>query len=210
MKSKIFYFFTFTLCISASLFAQKKEIKKAPKILPNSVDVRKTEFPELTSEVKSGKMADDYTITAIDGSFVLKAGQPFKPKKYTNGYANPKNSEFTRVFKKSEGTKVRIDYGYEIDDPNQEKKKDEPIKKIKKTGQLYGIIEFNKVWNECSDLPTTRAYFIDIPKTTIDEAKGGNISVHYDLYTCAPIFPDEKPQKTVYTSFVIWLSDIEF
>ncbi|MCB0747545.1 MAG: hypothetical protein KDC90_08780 [Ignavibacteriae bacterium] len=193
-------------------FAQKQKLKASaiPKE-PNTLDTRKNDFPDLVSDVKIGKLADNITIEAIDGSFVLKPGEQFKPKSYTLGYSKP-NKDLYKRFKNSEGTKVRIKYGYEVDDPDfvPEKDSKEAPKKIKKTADLYGIIEFNKVWDACSDLPVARTYFINIPESSFQAALGGSISVYYEVYDCTVPFPEEKPSKTQYTSLVIFLSDIEF
>lgn len=201
------------LCSSIITSVSAQKLVKPPKQDDNTEDLRKAEFPDFVTEVKNGKVSDNIknlTITAIDGSFVLKAGEGFTPKKFTNGWYNPGGQEFTKLWKKSKGQKVRIDYGYEIPHPDQEKNPDKQLEKIKKEGSLYGIIEFNKVWDECSDQPQTRAYYIDLPPKIIEAAKGGRISVQYDYYKCKHSLPGEKPTSATYTSYVIWLSDIEF
>ncbi len=207
---KKYFLICVSLMLTGILFGQKPKPSAVPKE-PNTLDTRKNDFPELVSDVKIGKLADNITIEAIDGSFVLKPGEQFKPKSYTVGYSKP-DKNLTKKFKNSEGTKVRIKYGYEVDDPDfvPTKESKEPAKKIKKTADLYGIIEFNRVWDECSDLPVTRAYLINIPESTFQAALGGRVSSYCDVYECAVPFPGEKPAKTQYTSFVIFLSDIEF
>lgn len=75
------------------------------------------------------------------------------------------------------------------------------------TETLYGLLEFNTIHDVCSNEPTTRAYYISIPENYIQSAKGGNISVVYEYYQCEPV-PGKGKNK--YTSWVLWLSDIEF
>lgn len=191
-------------------------------------------------EPKNGRLMDSLTIVAMDGSFVLESGKPFKPTFYTPGWVNP-NSEFVKAFKKStKGRKVKLVIKRNIAEYEDGKpitttspsstptqgssaldkflttpkptstSTTDPNKKIKYrqvTETLYGLLEFNSVHEACSNEPTTRAYYISIPQNYIESAKGGNISVIYEYYQCEPI---AGKGKNKYTSWVLWLSDIEF
>lgn len=170
-------------------------------------------------EPKNGRLMDSLTIEAMDGSFVLESGKAFKPTFYTPGWVNP-NKDFVKAFKYStKGRKVKLVMKRNVKyfEDQQKVEKDFTGKEVTKTVKvektktvtetLYGLLEFNTVHDICSNEPTTRAYYISIPDNYIQSAKGGNISVIYEFYQCEPI---AKIGKQKYTSWVLWLSDIEF
>lgn len=209
---KLFIFIlTCSMIFATSAIGQKP--KKAFKYANDTEDLRKDSFPDMVTFPKVGRNDNTFAIEAVDKSFVLKPNEQFVPKFYTNGYVNPTKDGMTKKFKNSKGTKVRIKYNFEV--PNPEYKPDDEIAKNlpktkKETGDMYGLIEFNKVWDECSALPNTRAYYINLTKDQIDAAKGGKVNVVWELYSCSVPFPNEKPKANTFTSFVLWLSDVEF
>lgn len=175
---------------------------------------------------KMGRLVDSIAIEAIDKSFIIKKGETFKMDKLgveqRAGWVNP-SSEFSKAFRKSDGTPVKIIISRKIpifeEKSITEKKmilgveKDVTRKeKILKGYQgrddiFFGLLEFNKVHDVCSSDPATRAYFISIPQKYLDAARGGNISVVYEYYNCEPV---RKKGKNNYTTWVLWISDIEF
>lgn len=184
------------------------------------IDEMKELEPDLVSEVRIGKIVSNLKIEALDGSFTLTKDKQFRPTKYTVGYKNP-GSGFTKMFKKSEGIKVKIDYELDVDEETINAKGDTVLTKVKKEGLIYGILEFNYVYDECSDLPVTRNYNIDIPYETIVNAMDGKISAAYEYYECSHEVPkyNKKGQKKAgktttvkneYTTWVVFLSDIAF
>lgn len=177
------------------------------------------------SEPKYGRLMDSLTIVAMDGSFVIESGKTFKPPFYTPGWINP-NSDFVKAFKQStNGIKVKVIikrslYLYENEITNALTRGFKPqltsttptdstkrIRYRQETEVLYGLLEFNTVHDACSNEPNTRAYYISIPPSYTQAAKGGNISVMYEYYRCKPMGSKEENK---YTSWVLWLSDIEF
>lgn len=183
------------------------------------IDKMKELEPDIISEVRIGKIVSNLKIEALDGSFTLTKDKQFRPTEYTIGYKNP-GEGFTRMFKKSKGTKVKIDYELDVEEEKINAKGDTVMVKVKKDGFIYGILEFNYVYDECSDFPVTRNYNIDIPYETIVNAMDGKISAAYEYYTCSHKVPryrngKKKPGKTSvvensYTTWVIFLSDIPF
>jgi hypothetical protein len=203
----------FLFLFSTSLDAQKEKKAKAYKYEKDVEDTRKDDFPDLVSYPKVGKLENNFSIEAVDKSFVLEGGKQFIPEFYTNGYAKPTQKGMSKNFKRSKGKKVRLNYSFDV--PNPEYNPLDSIaslkpKTVKEEGFMYGVLEFNKVWDECSDQPNTRAYLINITPQQIEAAKGGSVSVVYEYYDCKVPFPDEKTKKNRFTSFVLWLSDIEF
>ena len=201
------------------------------KTINNQQDTLQRDGIVKVFEPKNGRLMDSLTIQAMDGSFILQSGKPFKPTFYTPGWVNP-NADFVKAFKYStKGRKVKItikraikEYEGQASTPTtaptttsktidnflnkQTESKDTRAFKIKYiTEVLYGLLEFNTVHEACSNEPTTRAYYLSIPENYIQSAKGGNISVVYEYYQCEPIVGKGKNK---YTSWVLWLSDIEF
>ena len=183
------------------------------------LDKMKELEPDIISEVRIGKVVSDLKIEALDGSFTLTKDKQFRPTEYTVGYVNP-GSGFTKMFKKSKGKKVKIDYTYDVDE-TQIVGKDTITVQVKKDGYIYGILEFNYVYDECADLPVTRNYNIEVPYQTIINAMDGKISAAYEYYTCTHTVPkynskgikkEGKTKKVTnrYTSWVLFLSDIPF
>ena len=116
---------------------------------------------------------------------------------------------------------MKIDYEYDIDEEEITSEGDTIMVKVKKEGFVYGILEFNYVYDQCADLPVTRNYNIEIPYETIVNAMDGKISAAYEYYSCTHEVPrynkkwEKKSGKTSkitndYTSWVIFLSDIPF
>jgi hypothetical protein len=209
---KCFLLSIFITCVAITTIFSQKE-KPAYKYISSSEDTRKDEFPDLVKLVKVGKLENDFVIEATDKSFKLEPNKQFIPKSFTNGYVNVSQEGIKKKFKDSKGTKIKVHYNFEVDNPEYNAQdsigKLKP-KKIRETGDMYGIIEFNKVWEECSDQPNTRAYYINISPEQIEKAKGGKINTIYEYYKCKVPFPGEKLKENTFTSFVLWLSDIEF
>lgn len=197
--------------------------KKTPK------DIKDTLLLQETSPAykpKMGRLVDSISIEAIDKSFVIKKGETFKMDKLgieqRAGWVNP-SSNFSKAFKASDGIPVRIIISRKI--PIYEEKKvtekkmilgkekdvESTVKTLKGyTGRddiFFGLLEFNKVHDVCSSDPATRAYFISIPQKYLDAARGGNISVVYEYYSCQPV---KKKGTNNYTTWALWISDIEF
>lgn len=170
----------------------------------NFHDTIKSQYPEIAELVRVGKVADNLKITAIDGSFTLTGGQTFKPSFFSDGWRKP-GKGFAKKWSESNGKKVKIDYDYDVEDPEEEGKK------INKKGEMFGILEFNRVYSECASLPVARSYYIQIPYSNIENALGGKISMFYEIYECQPTIPGRgKAKRENYTSWVIWLSDVPF
>ena len=171
---------------------------------------------------KMGRLVDSIAIEAMDKSFIIKKGETFKMDKLgieqKAGWLNP-SDDFSKSFRFSDGIPVKIIISRKI--PIFEEKmvkkttrdgvREEPERTIKgysgRDDIYYGLLEFNKVHESCSSDPATRAYFISIPEKYIKAAQGGNISVVYEYYNCEPI---KKKGKNNYTTWVLWISDIEF
>lgn len=180
----------------------------------------------LAYKPKMGKLVDSISIEAIDKSFVIKKGETFKIEKLgleqKAGWVNPSDN-FSKSFRFSDGVPVKIIISRKkpIYEETREKvkkmvlgkeKEEEIVRKTLKGYEgkdeiFYGLLEFNKVHDLCSSDPATRAYFISIPEKYLAAARGGNISVVYEFYTCEPF---KKKGKNNYTTWVLWLSDIEF
>lgn len=239
-KFKLF----FVLSIIVTYFSLScSTVKTITKTINNEQDSLQSLGKVKVFEPRNGRLMDSLSIVAMDGSFVLESGKPFKPTFYTPGWVNP-NSEFVKAFKKStKGRKVKLVIKRNIAEYEDGKpvvtsspsstptqgssaldkflstttkpsttgsSSTDPNKKIRYrqvTETLYGLLEFNTVHDACSNEPTTRAYYISIPPNYIESAKGGNISVIYEYYQCEPV-PGKGKNK--YTSWVLWLSDIEF
>lgn len=178
---------------------------------------------------KMGRMVDSIAIEAIDKSFVIAKGETFKMDKLgieqRAGWVNP-SSDFSKAFNKSDGIPVKIIVSRKIpiiEEKVVTEKKADPFNKgkerdVTKTEKVvkgykgrddifYGLLEFNKVHEVCNNDPATRAYFISIPQKYLDAARGGNISVVYEYYSCTPV---KKKGTNNYTTWVLWISDIEF
>jgi|GEM_PF-3157831 len=183
-------FITFSLLIliaSHLSYGQKK--------VENIIDTFKLNPAAKVKDVKICKVQDSVTITAEDGSFVIKWGKIYEPKFFTPGWVNP-DKDFTKSFINSGGKKVKIRY-----------------KSHKK--EYYGILEFNQVYEACAGDAAARSYFININDKAIRDASGGNTTVIYESYYCIPregdkSLKDYTAKKTRYTSWVLWLSDIPF
>ncbi|MEP7322839.1 MAG: hypothetical protein ABI761_13010 [Saprospiraceae bacterium] len=173
-------------------------------------DTFKTRFgASLVDSVINAKLQDSIIITILlEGTekgkkITLHQGEQFndlfKNKTLTQyeGWVNP-SKDFSKAFKNSKGYKVIID-------------------RIHKNGKetFYGILEFNKIYEKCSGDPSARSYFIRIPDLYLNNARGGNLSVVYEYYECAPregdkTVRDYTTKKSRYTSWVLWISDITF
>lgn len=167
--------------------AQNDNKMKQPRARKNSnqYDSLKVISPALVAEVSLGKVEKGISIILQDGA-ILEGGQTFSPSRFTDGWMNPA-SGFTKMFKHSKGERVKI---------LRDGKKD-----------LYGLLEFNKVYIECNDVPSTRAYYIKIPEQFLEQAEGGNLAVVYEYYECKPT---EDSGSNKYTTWALWISDIPF
>jgi hypothetical protein len=178
----------------------------------------------LAYKPKMGKLVDSISIEG--SSFKIKPGETFKMDKLgieqKAGWVNP-SANFSKSFKYSDGEPVKIVITRQVPEYEnvvvketktvygKEVTKETPTRRVKGYKSVpeifYGLLEFNKVHEACSSDPATRAYFISIPEKYLAAARGGNISVVYEYYTCEPF---KKKGKNNYTTWVLWLSDIEF
>lgn len=183
-------FFSFILSLLL-IFSSCAFLDQVPVKLPenakshNLPDEMKGSNPGLLTDVKIGKMEANVTIRTESGT-VFSGGSTFTPKKFANGWINPGNG-FTKKWKESGGEKVTISRPGKPD--------------------MYGILEFSKVYSECSDLPATRSYYVRIPESYFTAAQGGNISSIYEYYACKPT---EDSKKENYTTWALWISDVPF
>lgn len=189
-------FFTLTSCDTVKQFvddttsgnstnSETKGPRVSSKSYQNTMDSLKMNSPELVTKVKNGKLQEGVTIKFNSGK-TLRGGEIFQPSEYTHGWINPSNG-FTNLFKDSKGQKVTI----------------------QRTGKpdMYGILEFNEVYESCSTLPATRSYYIRIPESYFNDAQGGNITSLYEYYECEPT---AESGKNYYTTWAIWISDVPF
>lgn len=178
--------------IAGLLFTGCETIKGVMPTAPTSakksnlVDTIKIQNPELITEVKIGKMQEGISIVFADGTSIA-GGNTFTVKDFTPGWINPGNG-FTSLFGQSKGKKCTIKRAGKSD--------------------LYGVMEFSKVYKACSSLPATRSYFINIPESYLTDATGGNITAVYEYYTCKPPIEDGKTER--FTTWALWLSDVPF
>jgi len=152
----------------------------------NLIDSTKILHPELITDVRIGKMQDDISIVFEDGTRI-DSGQTFTVADYSPGFVNPGNG-FTELFSQSSGKKCTL--------------------KRRGKSDLYGIMEFSKVYKNCASLPATRSYYIKIPDSYLADATGGNITAVYEYYQCEP--PLEDVRKGYYTTWSLWISDVPF
>jgi hypothetical protein len=68
--------------------------------------------------------------------------------------------------------------------------------------ELYGVLEFSDVYEECQTTASARSYYITIPDKYIDDAQGGRISVVYEYYSCS--------RGSDIPTWILWLSDAPF
>ncbi len=213
-------------CLNLLLFSAKAQFfgKKGPKDIKDTLLIQ---GKSPAYKPKMGKMVDSISIEAMDKSFYIKKGETFKMDKLgieqKAGWVNP-SSNFSKSFRFSDGIPVkiiiskkepiyeeRIEQKPTVQFGGKEVMKDVTIKTLKgykgRDDIFYGLLEFNKVHDICSSDPATRAYFISIPEKYLTAARGGNISVVYEYYNCEPI---KKKGRNNYTTWVLWLSDIEF
>ncbi|MFN0728089.1 MULTISPECIES: hypothetical protein [Polaribacter] len=74
----------------------------------------------------------------------------------------------------------------------------------------YGLLEMAGIYSKCKDKsPETRSYYVQIPKSYIDAAEGGRVSVVYEYYSCERGYfsNNTKVIKRAMTTWVLWLSD---
>lgn len=152
----------------------------------NQPDEMKSSNPELVTDVKLGKLQSGITIRTESGK-VISGGNTFTPTKFSNGWVNPGNG-FTKKWRESTGEKVTIS---------------RPGKP-----EMHGILEFSRVYKNCSDQPATRSYYIKIPESFFTDAQGGNITSLYEYYSCKPEHEDGKKEN--YTTWALWISDVPF
>lgn len=133
-------------------------------------------------------------ISAEDDSFVLESGKiwtsPFQND--THGYGmHGKNADMVNFFKlavdKMGAKKVRVKVPYQ-------------------TKELYGVLLLSKIYDGCSSA-VTRSYQISIPKSYVEKALNGKVSVLYEYYTACGVVKDMDPLAK---TWVLWLSDIPF
>jgi len=214
--------FCFSADAQSNTNVKKKKSKKVAIIVGAStvVDYQDTFKLNPTAEVKivgNAKLQDSVTITILlDGTpngrrIKLNPNQPFdslfrenklKPAvrlQQSEGWVNP-GKDFSKAFVQS----VERGNGYHVEIQYKNRKE-----------KFYGVLEFNKVYTTCAGDPSARSYFIRIPEIYVLNALGGNISVVYEYYECAPrlgskTVRDYTTKKSRYTSWVLWISDISF
>jgi len=72
---------------------------------------------------------------------------------------------------------------------------------------LYGILLLAKIYPQ-GNSAVTRSYQISIPKSYVDAAQNGRVSVLYEYYDTGDYDSDGRP--IVPKTWVLWLSDIPF
>ena len=179
----------------------------------NITDTVKIERQNLVKEVNKGKIGKNFEIEFLDGQPTIYPGSDFDPRDYgfTEGWVNPMDGfseKYIESIEKTNSHKVKI------------KRRD---KEGKKLPTLYGILEFNTVYTECSGLPVARSYAINIPRDYFTSAEAGNNTVLYEYYKCRPvkevaIYPKKKKKKKqkivqlpeeLYTTWVLWMFNTE-
>lgn len=180
----------------------------------NAFDTVKIERQDLIKEVNSGKIGQNFEIEFFDGQPTIRSGSKFDPRDYgfTEGWVNPVDGfseKYIESLEKTNTHKVKI------------KRK---TKEGKTLPTLYGILEFNKVYKECSGLPVARSYAINIPRDFFSSAEAGNNTVLYEYYECRPVkeievYPTKKKKKKkkkivqlpeeYYTTWVLWMFSTE-
>lgn len=218
---KVINLFLVLMIVTAMSCSTTEKTAKAPSVIIGAstvVDYRDTfkitrhSLPaKPVKEVSNAKLQDSVTITILlDGTpngrkEVIKPNETFEhlfkngTLEQSEGWVNP-GKEFSKSFVEAlDSTKA---YHVEI------------LYKRRKE-KFYGVLSFNKVYQECAGDPSARSYFIRIPETYVSNALGGNISVVYEYYECAPRLGskqvrDYTTKKSRYTSWVLWISDISF
>jgi len=228
-RLKLFLAIIFLGIFTSTAFAQsnapKTKKKKSKKITvlvgaTNVVDYQDTFKLNPLAEVKivgNAKLQDSVTITILlDGTpngrrIKLNPNQPFDSLfrenklnppvrlRQSEGWVNP-GKDFSKAFVQS----VERKNGYHVEIQYKNRKE-----------KFYGVLEFNQVYTACAGDPSARSYFIRIPEIYVLNALGGNISVVYEYYECAPrlgskTVRDYTTKKSRYTSWVLWISDISF
>jgi hypothetical protein len=142
------------------------------------------------TSVPYGKITTDgVEIIAEDGSFALRSGEVWTPPfQVPSGFyaLNIKNADMINLYATALGLgarKVRVKVPYQS----------EP---------LYGVLALLPV-HSSSTSPVTRSYQISIPKSYVDAAQNGKVSVLYEYYE---VPNSEFMNKT----WILWLSDIPF
>src|SRR5690606_10203828 len=139
--------------------------------------------------VKFGKISTpDVTITAEDGTFVLKSGDNWNPPFYAMSEYN-----FLQVQQLEINKDITTQYDFAIEELGAKKVR---VKTPYSDKELYGVILFNKVAEKCK-VPVTRSYQIVVPEDYVQQAMNGQVSVLYEYYDCSGF-----SLKT----WVLWLS----
>ena len=143
-----------------------------------------------TKIVKYGNIATPQVmIEAVDGSFSIASGKQFAPPFHSDTskfkiHTNSSNivEEYKDALEKHGAKRVRISVkGHERD--------------------FHGILLLSNIY-ENGVGPATRSYQIQLPPMYIEAAKGGKISVVYEMY--------ERKRGGKAKSWVLWISDIPF
>lgn len=154
-------------------------------------------------------------IAAVDGSFVLKYGEPFTPPVSSNliwwNNSPPKSDSFKLCSPMGSCAKVKVTV------PGKKK-------------PLYGYLNFSKMHPTATG-PGSRSYLIEIPERYIDEASGGRVSVVYEWVSASmrtpastsrsrkmsflgalavQSAPSQSTNNNKQTGWVLWLSDVPF
>ena len=80
---------------------------------------------------------------------------------------------------------------------------------------MYGYLQIGKINTNCKGKsPATRSYYIQVPKSYVNAAQGGKISVVYESYKCKSGYyqggNSVLGSKSSYSSWVLWISDRPF
>lgn len=138
-------------------------------------------------------------IAAEDGSFVLRSGKVWTPP-FQNaplGPVNASNENMINLYKialaSGGAKKVMVKVPYQPD-------------------PLYGVLLLSSVYRESSSA-VTRSYQISIPKSYVDAAQNGKVSVLYEYYDMGGVAVGGMigPKRgAAPKTWVLWLSDIPF
>lgn len=138
-------------------------------------------------------------ITAEDGSFALSSGKVWTPPFQNNPLrsVNAANANMVTLYKAAlalgGAKKVRVKVPYQS----------EP---------LYGVLLLSRVYPGSSSA-VTRSYQISIPKSYVDAAQNGKVSVLYEYYDMGGVEASSligPKNGTAPKTWVLWLSDIPF
>jgi hypothetical protein len=140
--------------------------------------------------VKEGRLITPGTsIEAMDGSFVIKSGEIFNTPFYSNRFENA--STVCRIFT-GPGMASKYDIGIKCGGKRVR------VRIPGLSEPLYGVLMFEQFPGTAQG-PASRLYQLEIPQNYVEAAKGGRVSVVYEIVTA--------PSKLEYFAWILWLSD---